>query len=123
VIDDSADRQWARRQAAEAQNHIFDRRVPMSFGMRGVVYVFSSLGERYGLSIIPGASSFLVLPNNISRSSAVGAILNPGGLVRLPVSMSGVFLTGLGMSGMGKGKWGVLCLVGMIFILCWARSH
>ncbi len=23
--DDCADRQWARRQAAEAQNHIFDR--------------------------------------------------------------------------------------------------
>ena len=25
--DDSADRQWAQRQAAEAQNHIFDRYV------------------------------------------------------------------------------------------------
>lgn len=59
---DSADRQWARRQAAEAQNHIFD-----------------SLGERYGLRIIPGKSSFLVLPGNISRSTAVGAILQPGG--------------------------------------------
>ncbi|EMD35057.1 glycosyltransferase family 20 protein [Gelatoporia subvermispora B] len=60
--DNSSDRQWARRQAAEAQNHIFD-----------------SLGERYGLRIIPGANSFLVLPNNISRSTAVGAILHPGG--------------------------------------------
>jgi len=59
---DDADRQWARRQAAEAQNHIFD-----------------SLGERYGLRIIPGKNSFLVLPTNISRSTAVGAILNPGG--------------------------------------------
>lgn len=59
---DTADRQWARRQAAEAQNHIFD-----------------SLGERYGLRIIPGKSSFLVLPGNISRSTAVGAILQPGG--------------------------------------------
>ncbi|PCH42911.1 glycosyltransferase family 20 protein [Wolfiporia cocos MD-104 SS10] len=58
----SSDQQWARRQAAEAQNHIFD-----------------SLGERYGLRIIPGANSFLVLPNNISRSTAVGAILHPGG--------------------------------------------
>ena len=38
-----------------------------------------SLGERYGLRIIPGQTSFLVLPNNISRSTAVGAILNPGG--------------------------------------------
>ncbi|KAF9007082.1 glycosyltransferase family 20-domain-containing protein [Cyathus striatus] len=59
------DRQWARRQAAEAQNHIFD-----------------SLGERYGLRIIPGRNSFLVLPNNVSRSTAVGAILHPGGPAR-----------------------------------------
>ncbi|KAK7455868.1 Trehalose-6-P synthase/phosphatase complex subunit [Stygiomarasmius scandens] len=66
--DDSADRQWARRQAAEAQNHIFD-----------------SLGERYGLRIIPGTNSFLVLPNNISRSSAVGAILHPGGPAHSPL--------------------------------------
>lgn len=28
-VDDSAGRQWARRQAAEAQNHIFDRLVPI----------------------------------------------------------------------------------------------
>ncbi|KAI6022053.1 glycosyltransferase family 20-domain-containing protein [Pisolithus marmoratus] len=53
---------WARRQAAEAQNHIFD-----------------SLGERYGLRIIPGQNSFLVLPNNTSRSTAVGTILYSGG--------------------------------------------
>ena len=58
----ASDLQWARRQAAEAQNHIFD-----------------SLGERYGLRIIPGSTSFLVLPNNISRSTAVGAILSPHG--------------------------------------------
>lgn len=31
------------------------------------------------MRIIPGQNSFLVLPNNISRSTAVGAILNPGG--------------------------------------------
>lgn len=61
--DSAADRQWARRQAAEAQNHIFD-----------------SLGEKYGLRIIPGENAFLVLPNNVSRSSAVGAILAPGGI-------------------------------------------
>ncbi|KAI9509923.1 alpha-trehalose-phosphate synthase [Russula earlei] len=59
---DAGDRVWARRQAAEAQNHIFD-----------------SLGERYGLRIIPGKNSFLVLPNYISRSTAVGAILHAGG--------------------------------------------
>ncbi|TCD64575.1 hypothetical protein EIP91_003902 [Steccherinum ochraceum] len=64
----SSDRQWARRQAAEAQNHIFD-----------------SLGERYGLRIIPGSNSFLVLPNNISRSTAVGAILHPGGPAHVPL--------------------------------------
>ncbi|TFK37501.1 alpha,alpha-trehalose-phosphate synthase [Crucibulum laeve] len=62
---DHPDRQWARRQAAEAQNHIFD-----------------SLGERYGLRIIPGKNSFLVLPNHVSRSTAVGAILHPGGPAR-----------------------------------------
>jgi len=67
--DDCSDRQWARRQAAEAQNHIFD-----------------SLGERYGLRIIPGANSFLVLPNNISRSTAVGAILHPGGPAHSPLT-------------------------------------
>ncbi|KAI6030074.1 glycosyltransferase family 20-domain-containing protein [Pisolithus marmoratus] len=48
-----SDRSWACRQATEAQNHIFD-----------------SLGERYGLRIIPSQNSFLVLPNNISRSTA-----------------------------------------------------
>jgi len=59
---DKGDRVWARRQAAEAQNHIYD-----------------CLGERYALRIIPGETSFLVIPSNISRSSAVGAILQPGG--------------------------------------------
>lgn len=67
-----ADRQWARRQAAEAQNHIFD-----------------SLGERYGLRIIPGKNSFLVLPNNISRASAVNAILHPGGPTQHQHPLSG----------------------------------
>ncbi|KAF8332454.1 glycosyltransferase family 20 protein [Amanita rubescens] len=66
---DGSVRPWARRQAAEAQNHIFD-----------------SLGERFGLRIIPGKNSFLVLPNNISRSTAVGAILHPGGPARSPLS-------------------------------------
>lgn len=63
----NADRLWARRQAAEAQNHIFD-----------------SLGERFGLRIIPGKNSFLVLPNNISRSTAVAAVMHPGGPARSP---------------------------------------
>lgn len=44
------------------------------------------MGERYGLRIIPGANSFLVLPNNISRSTAVGAILHPGGPVHSPLA-------------------------------------
>src|SRR6266498_3782697 len=34
-----------------------------------------SLGERYGLRIIPGRNSFLIMPNNVSRSTAVGFIL------------------------------------------------
>ncbi|EAU87507.2 trehalose-phosphatase [Coprinopsis cinerea okayama7 len=67
VDETNPDRQWARRQAAEAQNHIFD-----------------SLGERFGLRIIPGKNSFLVLPNNISRSTAISAITHPGGPARSP---------------------------------------
>jgi len=74
--DQSADRQWARRQAAEAQNHIFD-----------------SLGEKYGLRIIPGANSFLILPNNVSRSSAVGAILAPGGPLHSPVGPRALWMS------------------------------
>ncbi|KAF8126309.1 glycosyltransferase family 20 protein [Boletus edulis] len=80
--DDCPDRQWARRQAAEAQNHIFD-----------------SLGERYGLRIIPGANSFLVLPNNVSRSTAVGAILHPGGPAQSPRSGLALSLSSRGVRG------------------------
>ncbi|KAG2029694.1 hypothetical protein BDR03DRAFT_1042754, partial [Suillus americanus] len=68
---DCSDRQQARRQAAEAQNHIFE-----------------SLGECYGLCIIPGSNSFLVLPKNISRSTAAGVILHPGGPAHSPRSSS-----------------------------------
>ncbi|KAF9516717.1 glycosyltransferase family 20 protein [Hydnum rufescens UP504] len=59
---DGPEKQWALRQAAEAQNHIWD-----------------SLGERFGLRIIPGTTSFLVLPKNVSRSTAVGVILRHEG--------------------------------------------
>lgn len=45
-----------------------------------------SLGEKYGLRIIPGKNSFLILPNNVSRSTCVGSILAPGGILRSPVS-------------------------------------
>jgi len=51
-----------------------------------IAVFFPSLGERYGLRILPGANSFLVLPNNISRSTAVGAILHPGGPAHSPRS-------------------------------------
>lgn len=92
--DDCSDRQWARRQAAEAQNHIFDRYVcilsylfpTLTDVIAFLSFFSSSLGERYGLRIIPGANSFLVLPNNISRSTAVGAILHPGGPAHSPRS-------------------------------------
>lgn len=85
--DDCPDRQWARRQAAEAQNHIFD-----------------SLGERYGLRIIPGANSFLVLPNNISRSTAVGAIMHPGGPAHSPRSGLAGSLSGMASRGGGRDE-------------------
>lgn len=51
--------QWARRQAAEVQNLIYD-----------------SLGERYSLRIIPGQTSFLIMPKNTSRASAVQHIVS-----------------------------------------------
>ena len=48
-----------------------------------------SLGERYGLRIIPGRNSFLILPNNVSRSAAVGAVLHPGGPGHSPLARNG----------------------------------
>ncbi|KAJ2921413.1 hypothetical protein H1R20_g15685, partial [Candolleomyces eurysporus] len=102
VDENSADRQWARRQAAEAQNHIFD-----------------SLGERFGIRIIPGKNSFLVLPNNISRSTAVAAVMHPGGPARSPYAGRaawmppdtedygfGGFHAGVGAHGSGAGGYG-----------------
>jgi len=55
---DDSELPWARRQAAEAQNHIWD-----------------SLGEKFGLRIVPATRSFLVLPGNASRLNAVELIL------------------------------------------------
>ncbi|KAG8852596.1 hypothetical protein FRB96_008595 [Tulasnella sp. 330] len=51
---DDTELPWARRQAAEAQNHIWD-----------------SLGEKFGLRIVPATRSFLVLPRNANRLNAV----------------------------------------------------
>jgi len=53
----------------------------------------ASLGERYGLRIIPGNNSFLVLPNNISRSTAVGAVLHPGGPAHSPLAGQAVWMS------------------------------
>jgi trehalose 6-phosphate synthase complex regulatory subunit len=55
------------------------------------------------LRIITGANSFLVLPNNISRSTAVGAILHPGGPLQSP--RSGLASTSSGMVNGGGGAW------------------
>lgn len=58
------------------------------------VLIYSpSLGEKYGLRIIPGKNSFLVLPNNVSRSSAVGSILAPGGPVHSPATPRALWLS------------------------------
>ena len=93
--DDSKDRQWARRQAAEAQNHIFDRCVFVSHVLHHhsnsrTCVVAQSLGEQYGLRIIPGSNSFLVLPNNVSRANAARAILHPGGPTHGVPSVAGL---------------------------------
>lgn len=50
---------WARRQAAEVQNLIYD-----------------SLGERFSLRIIPGKTSFLIMPKNTSRASAIQHVVS-----------------------------------------------
>lgn len=51
--------QWSRRQAAEVQNLIYD-----------------SLGERFSLRIIPGQTSFLIMPKNTSRASAIQHVVS-----------------------------------------------
>ncbi|UZJ54165.1 hypothetical protein CBS101457_003485 [Exobasidium rhododendri] len=50
---------WSRRQAAEVQNLIYD-----------------SLGERFSLRIIPGETSFLIMPKNTSRAGAIQHIIS-----------------------------------------------
>jgi trehalose-6-phosphatase len=87
------DWEWARRQAAEAQNHIWDRYASkLDADVRCANDCACSLGERFGLRIVPGKTSFLIMPNNISRSSAVGSILrpdaNPAGLMPRASSMA-----------------------------------
>ena len=64
----------------------------------------SSLGEKYGLRIIPGENAFLVLPNNVSRSSAVGAILAPGGLSS-PSPASPKRIRGNSISSWPRSSW------------------
>ena len=61
-------------------------------GENGTNLIFS-LGERYGLRIIPGANSFLVIPNNISRQTAIGAILHPGGPGRVSGGLTAASFT------------------------------
>jgi hypothetical protein len=80
-------------EAVEVQNHIFDRfhtvfpnPTSSSFSYL-LMYSYSSLGERYGLRFIPGSTSFLVFPNNISRFT-VGAILHPEEPTQSPRSSS-----------------------------------
>ncbi|KAL7411649.1 glycosyltransferase family 20-domain-containing protein [Mrakia frigida] len=57
---ETPDHAWAKRQAAEAQNHVSD-----------------VLCEKYKLQIYPGRDAFLVLPRQTTRSSAVASILSP----------------------------------------------
>lgn len=70
--DENRDFQWSRRQAAEVQNLIYD-----------------SLGERFSIRIIPGQSSFLIMPKNVSRASAVQHIISLSHIGRA-ASMHGI---------------------------------
>lgn len=59
TAQDNKEFHWARRQAAEVQNLIYD-----------------SLGERFSLRIIPGKTSFLIMPKNTSRASAIQHVVS-----------------------------------------------
>jgi len=65
---------------------------PCIYQVNGTNPTFS-LGERHGLRIIPGANSFLVIPNNVSRSTAIGAILHPGGPGRVSGGLTAASFT------------------------------
>ena len=83
----------------------FTKRLPASFVHKRDAsnHMFDGPVERYGLPIIPDANSFLVLPNSISRSMAVGAILHPGGPAQSLRSLQRV-----GGSLSGRGRWVVM---------------
>ena len=51
---DSGDRAWARRQAAEAQNHIFDRFVALLFSLRVRLRMRTVLGSVTDSALFPG---------------------------------------------------------------------
>ncbi|WFC96576.1 hypothetical protein MBRA1_003237 [Malassezia brasiliensis] len=63
----AAERQWARRQAAEVQSLIYD-----------------SLGERFSLRILHGHACFTIMPKNVSRTTAVQYLLSLDGMGALP---------------------------------------
>jgi len=62
-----SDVQWARRQAAEVQSLIYD-----------------SLGERFSLRIVHGRNHFLIMPKNVSRTSAAQYVLGLDSMGKLP---------------------------------------
>lgn len=69
---------WARRQAAEVQNHIMVSSLPLLSWNYCIAYLMDmqdSLGERFGIQLYPGATSFLILPRKAGRAIAVAHIL------------------------------------------------
>ena len=64
------------------------RRLYLTIIPTGMIAENHSLGERFSLRIIPGERSFLVLPKNVSRSTAVGAILKHDNAPSLLASVS-----------------------------------
>ncbi|WFD34598.1 hypothetical protein MCUN1_001439 [Malassezia cuniculi] len=63
------DHKWALRQAAEMRSLIFD-----------------SLGERFSLRILHGVNSFVIMPKNVSRATAVQHIVGLDSMGMLPGS-------------------------------------
>lgn len=80
--EETPDHAWAKRQAAEAQNHVSDvlwrvsRPLTRSRRLEADGHPSSAFSsERYKLQIYPGRDAFLLCPRHVTRSAAVAAVL------------------------------------------------
>lgn len=71
------DHRWALRQASEMRSLIYD-----------------SLGERFSLRILHGVNSFVIMPKNVSRATAVQHIVGLDSMGMLPAPAPAAHVTG-----------------------------